>query len=71
MYVFYDEPHYAAIMGSQSTVQYVQVINSDINRQFVVSVSPNSMAPKDELSTQNIALSLSQQKLIDPLRHKN
>ena len=67
MYKFYDEPHYAAIMGSQSTVQYVQVINSDINRQFVVSVSPNSMSPKDELSEQNLALSLAQQKLLDPL----
>lgn len=67
MYVFYDEPHYGAILGAAQGVQYVEIINSNINRQFVVSVSPNSMAPRDEISQQNIVLSLAQQKLADPL----
>ncbi len=67
MYVFYDEPHYGAILGLGKSVEYVQIINSDINRQFVVSVSPNSMAPRDEIALQNTALSLWQEKAIDPL----
>lgn len=67
MYVFYDEPHYGAILGLGKSVEYVQIINSDINRQFVVSVSPNSMAPRDEIALQNTALSLWQDKAIDPL----
>lgn len=67
MYVFYDEPHYAAIVGQGRSVEYVQIINSDINRQFVVSVSPNSMAPKDEISEQNQAVSLFTGHSLDPL----
>lgn len=67
MYVFYDEPHYAAIVGQGRSVEYVQIINSDLNRQFVVSVSPNSMAPKDEITEQNQAVSLFQAGALDPL----
>ncbi len=67
MYVFYDEPHYAAVMGQGQSVSYVQIINSDLNRQFVVSVSPNSMAPKDEISEQNQAISLFEAGALDPV----
>ncbi len=67
MYVFYDEPHYAAIVGQGNAVSYVKIVNSDINRQFVVSVSPNSMAPKDEISVQNQAVSLFTGHSLDPL----
>lgn len=67
MYVFYDEPHYGAILGLGKSVDIVQIINSDLNRQFVVSVSPNSMAPRDEIALQNTALSLWGEKAIDPL----
>lgn len=67
MYVFYDEPHYAAIVGQGRSIEYVQIINSDLNRQFVVSVSPNSMAPKDEISEQNQAVSLYQAEALDPI----
>lgn len=67
MYVFYDEPHYAAIVGQGSAVEYVRIVNSDINRQFVVSVSPNSMMPKDEVSERNEAVQLWSAKAIDPI----
>lgn len=67
MYVFYDEPHYAAIMGQGRSVEYVQIINSDINRQFVVSVSPNSMAPKDEITEMNNAINLANSGWLDPI----
>jgi hypothetical protein len=66
-YVFYDEAHYGAIMGSGQAVEYVQLIMSNSNRQFVVSVSPNSMAPKDEITEQNQALDLWKSEAIDPI----
>lgn len=66
-YVFYDEKHYGAIMGSGHAVDYVALNMSGTQRQFVVSVSPNSMAPKDEISEQNQALDLWKSQAIDPI----
>lgn len=66
-YVFYDEKHYAAIMGQASAVEFVGLIMSDEQRKFVVSVSPDSMQPKDELTEQNLAIELWQAKAIDPI----
>jgi hypothetical protein len=66
-YVFYDEAHYGAIMGSGHAVDYVQLNMSGTERQFVVSVSSNSMAPKDEISEQNQALDLWKSQAIDPI----
>lgn len=66
-YVFYDEKHYASIMGSGRAVEYVGLIMTDENRRFVVSVAPNSMKPKDELSEQNLAMQRWESKAIDPI----
>ncbi len=65
--VFYTEPHYAAIMGNGRAVEYVSLINSDLERKFVVSVSPNSMAPKDEITEQNMAIELANSGWLDPI----
>jgi hypothetical protein len=67
MYVFYDEVHYGAMVGNGQAVTYVQVINSNMNRHFVVKVEPNSMQPKDEITEQNLAIQLYQQKALDPI----
>lgn len=66
-YVFYDEPHYGAIMGMGRAVEYVALINSNMNRQFVVSVSPNSMQPKDEITEQNLSIDLANKGWLDPI----
>jgi hypothetical protein len=66
-YVFYDEAHYGAIMGNGRAVDYVSIINSDLNRQFVVSVAPNSMKPKDEITEQNLAIDLWNKGALDPI----
>ena len=66
-YVFYDEPHYAAIMGNGHAVEFVQLIKSNMNRHFVVSVSPNSMQPKDEITEQNLAIDLANKGWLDPI----
>lgn len=65
--VFYDTPHYGAIMGSGRAVEYVSIINSDLSRRFVVSVAPNSMKPKDEISEMNMAIQLWNNKALDPI----
>lgn len=65
--VFYDAPHYAAVMGMGQAVNYVSLVNTDLQRRFIISVSPNSMKPKDEVTQQNMALELAQQKLLDPI----
>ena len=65
--VFYDTPHYGAIMGNGQAVQYVRIVNSDLQRRFVVSVAPNSMKPKDEVSEMNMAIELWNSKAIDPI----
>jgi hypothetical protein len=66
-YVFYDEKHYAAIMGQARAVEYAALQMTDHDRKYVVSVSPNSMQPKDELTTINNAITRWGQKAIDPI----
>ena len=67
MYVFYDEPHYAAMIGNGQAVNYVQLINSNIDRHFIVKVEPNSMQPKDEITQQNLAIDLANKGWLDPI----
>lgn len=66
-YVFYDEKHYAAIMGSASAVEYVGLQMTDHQRQYIVTVTPDSMQPKDEISEINQAIELWNNKAIDPI----
>lgn len=66
-YVFYDEPHFASIMGNGAAVSYVMLQMQDQQRRFVVSVSPNSMKPKDEITEQNLAVQLMEGEMLDPL----
>jgi hypothetical protein len=66
-YVFYDEKHYAAIMGQASAVEYVGLQMVGHERQYVVSVSPNSMVPKDEMTQHNEAIDLWKAGALDPL----
>lgn len=65
-YVFYDEPHFAAIMGNAKAVEYVTLTNQDLQRQLIVSVSPDSMKPKDEITNLNLAQALFDKGAIGP-----
>jgi hypothetical protein len=64
--VFYDEKHFAAVLGSGKAVEYVQLQASDIDRQLIVGVAANSMQPKDQISEGNQAMALFEQKAIGP-----
>lgn len=65
-YVFYDEEHFAAIMGNAKAVEYITLSNSQMNTQLIVSVSPDSMKPKDEVTNMNLAQALYDKGAIGP-----
>ena len=65
-YVFYDEEHFAAIMGSARAVEYVILSNANLDRQLIVSVAPDSMKPKDEITQLNLAQTLFDKGAIGP-----
>lgn len=65
-YVFYDEKHFAAIMGNAKGVEYVTLQNTDMDRQLIVSVSPDSLKPKDEITQINLAQALFDKGAIGP-----
>lgn len=64
-YKYYDEPHEARILGGTKATEFVQFSNADLNRRLVISVTPDSMKPKDEIAEQNQAMSLWEQQAID------
>jgi hypothetical protein len=65
-YVFYDEEHFAAIMGNAKAVEFVMFSNQNLDRQLIVSVSPDSLKPKDEVTQINLAQTLFDKKAIGP-----
>ncbi len=65
-YVYYDEPHFAAVMGSMKATEYVTLQAADLNRHIIVSVAPDSMKPKDEVTEMNQAVSLYEAGVLDP-----
>ncbi len=66
-YVFYDEKHFAAVMGKMQATEYVVLSSQNLDRQLIVSVSPDSMKPKDEITQMNQAMELWTSKAIGPV----
>lgn len=66
-YVYYNEPHYAAVMGQLKASEWVVLSQIHLNARLIVTVSPNSMKPRDPISKMNQALSLYEQGALDPL----
>jgi hypothetical protein len=65
-YVFYDEKHFAAVMGNAKAVEFVTLSNQDLDRQLIVSVAPDSLKPKDEITQINLAQALFDKGAIGP-----
>lgn len=65
-YVFYDEEHFAAIVGNAKAVEYTTLSSAMLNRQLIVSVSPDSMRPRDEITEINMAQALFDKGAIGP-----
>lgn len=67
MYVYYDEPHSAAVLGKERAQEYITIKNSDLNRKILVSVKEGSMIPKDSLTKRNEAIDLWSAGALDPI----
>lgn len=65
-YVFYDEEHFAAVMGSAKAVEYVTLSAEKLDRQLIVSVAPDSLRPKDDVTNMNLAQNLFDKGAIGP-----
>lgn len=65
-FVFYDEQHFGAVMGNAKATEYVVISGQNIDRQLIVSVSPNSMRPKDQITELNLAQALFDKGAIGP-----
>lgn len=64
--LFYDEPHFASILGQMKGIEYSIITNQKLTRKIVVSVAPDSMKPKDELTLINQANDLFSENKLDP-----
>jgi len=64
--VFYDVPHFGAVMGVGKATEYVTLSAQSIDRQLIVGVAPTSMKPKDQISEMNQATQLFEAKAIGP-----
>lgn len=65
-YVFYDEKHFAAVMGTSKTLEYVTLQNSQLTIPLLVSVSPDSLRPRDQITEINLAQALFDKGAIGP-----
>lgn len=66
-YVYYDEPRFASIMGSAKAIEYVELVNTNLTKQLIVTISPDSMLPKDDTNIANMAQNLFDKGAIGPM----
>ena len=68
MYVYYDEPHMAAVMGKERSQEYIQLVNSEFGQtKLLVGVKEGSMIPHDPVNKRNEAIDLWAAQGIDPI----
>src|SRR3990167_4821204 len=68
MYVYYDEPHFASILGKERTREYIQLVNSEFGKtKLLVGVKEGSMIPHDPVNKRNEAIDLWTAQGIDPI----
>lgn len=65
-YVYYDETHFASIMGKSKSVEYITLSAQNLGKHFVISVSPDSMKSHDEITEMNQAMELYKAGVLDP-----
>ena len=71
-YVYYDEPKVVNILGPRKALQYISLQRSTLiqsEASLLVSVAPDSMKPKDELSQMNMATDMWANGSLDPLSY--
>jgi hypothetical protein len=68
MYVYYDEIHFASVLGNERTQEYIQLVNSEFGGiKLQIGVKEGSMIPHDPLTKRNEAMDLWTAQGIDPI----
>lgn len=67
MYVYYDEPHMASVLGKERAKEYIQLSNADLGIKLLVGVKEGSMIPQDPVNKRNEAIELWAAQGIDPI----
>jgi hypothetical protein len=67
MYVYYDEPHSASVLGQERAQEYISIINTEFLSKLLIGVKEGSMVPHDPASQRGEALELWAQNGIDPI----
>ena len=67
MYVYYDEPHMATVLGKERAQEYIQLVNTDFGSKLLVGVKEGSMIPHDPVNQRNEAVALWGAGGIDPI----
>ena len=67
MYVYYDEPHVAFVLGTDKAKEYLTLQASDLGSKLLVGVKQDSMLPKDPVSQRQEAMQLWSERAIDPI----
>lgn len=67
MYVYYDEPHMASVIGEERAKEYIQLTNDEFIKDLTVGVKEGSMVPHDPASKREEAIELWKDHGIDPI----
>lgn len=67
MYVYYDEPHGATILGKDKAREYITLVSSELTGKLLVGVKDGSMIPHDPASDRQEAIELWKDSGIDPI----
>jgi hypothetical protein len=65
-YVFYDEKHFAAVMGTSKALEYTTLTSAQLTVPLLISVSPDSLRPRDQITEINLAQALFDKGAIGP-----
>lgn len=67
MYVYYDEVHYASVLGAERAKEYISLSSADLTLKLTVGVKEGSMIPHDPASERAEAVELWTANGIDPI----
>jgi hypothetical protein len=67
MYVHYDEPHFATVLGKENTQQYIKLSNDEFGVKLTVGVKEGSMLPQDPVAKRQDAIQLWSEHALDPI----
>jgi len=68
MYVYYDEPHVASVLGAERAQEYISLTSSELGKaKLLVGVKEGSMIPHDPVTKRNEAVELWAAQAIDPI----